>query len=442
MASQQVEVVSGLYYLVGDAAPFRWFNAGDFGNDLLLNNDVVQVFQSAVYELNTPPVESDFFNVMDSCCQTTNGPIDPLEIYDGNDVQINQITHGDDELDIADVFVTFRRSLDPSLKHYARYWRDGNLVAEEVPNRFRGDANLPATEWVVPEETTPQSSELADHDPFVRIYARDTIAGEPGQTLYVPIRAEVAGTYPLRVLMFNLNVLALEDSPGLTKAVEFIPDPALGEPGMTTSEGAANYAAAWLNPGVSGLIGRTELGVLVVKLPEHASEEAVYRINFEHFSGSNNGLAVFPQQVGDGLVAFKDHSDSVWQDGIPDSWRLRHFGSLSNHLSHRKADADGDGHTNEQEYEAGTDPLDAGSQLRVAMGKKFDAPQNSKPVLEWPTSPGKEYVLQGISSLAEDRWSTIGVLTGTGLPARFPLSGPDQNHQFYRVHVSPGPETQ
>jgi hypothetical protein len=36
-------------YVVGDCAPFRWFNAGDFGNTNLDNSDVMQVFQSAIY---------------------------------------------------------------------------------------------------------------------------------------------------------------------------------------------------------------------------------------------------------------------------------------------------------------------------------------------------------------------------------------------------------
>ena len=36
-------------YLVGDVAPFRWFNAGDFGDGNLLNNDVSDVFRAAVY---------------------------------------------------------------------------------------------------------------------------------------------------------------------------------------------------------------------------------------------------------------------------------------------------------------------------------------------------------------------------------------------------------
>ncbi|PYI83746.1 MAG: hypothetical protein DME26_14500, partial [Verrucomicrobia bacterium] len=57
-------------YIAGDSAPFRWFNAGDFGNTNLNNSDVEQVFQSAVYLLNYPPLDSDFFDSMDSCGAT------------------------------------------------------------------------------------------------------------------------------------------------------------------------------------------------------------------------------------------------------------------------------------------------------------------------------------------------------------------------------------
>ncbi len=54
-------------YIVGNVYPFRWFNAGDFGNTNLQNADVMQVFESAIYSLNYPPSGSDFFDAMDSC---------------------------------------------------------------------------------------------------------------------------------------------------------------------------------------------------------------------------------------------------------------------------------------------------------------------------------------------------------------------------------------
>src|ERR1035441_1871221 len=44
-----------------------------------------------------------------------------------------------------------------------------------------------------------------------------------------------------------------------------------------------------------------------------------------------------------GLILLSDRSASIYGDGIPDSWRLRYFGTVNNILSQAAADADGDG---------------------------------------------------------------------------------------------------
>ena len=94
--------------IAGDSAPFRWFNAGDFGNTNLDSADVMQVFQSAIYYLNYPPPGSDFFDSMDSCGYTYtdsgNGylvknnqalTLNQLNaLFDGDDTTINQIAFG------------------------------------------------------------------------------------------------------------------------------------------------------------------------------------------------------------------------------------------------------------------------------------------------------------------------------------------------------------
>lgn len=68
-------------------------------------------FQAAAYFVNRPPVGSDFFDAMDS----SNGSSTP--IYNGSDASvIDTITLGDGALNVDDIFVTFRRSLDPTLK--------------------------------------------------------------------------------------------------------------------------------------------------------------------------------------------------------------------------------------------------------------------------------------------------------------------------------------
>ena len=149
--------VGQLKYIVGSVYPFSWFNAGDFGSSNIVNADVEQVFQSAIYFLNEPPPGSDFFDGMDSCGSygaldgdgtdpnhgyytnsnasfTSTSQTYPL--FDGDDTTINQVVFGDGQLDVCDVYVTFRRSLDPSLTWFRRFWNNGFRVADTAPNVF------------------------------------------------------------------------------------------------------------------------------------------------------------------------------------------------------------------------------------------------------------------------------------------------------------------
>ena len=51
-------------------------------------------------------------------------------LFGGNDQNINQIAFGDGNLDVCDVYVTFRRSLDTnSLVWFQRFWTNGVRVA-------------------------------------------------------------------------------------------------------------------------------------------------------------------------------------------------------------------------------------------------------------------------------------------------------------------------
>src|SRR5690606_18778312 len=75
-----------------------------------------------------------------SCCVDTNGVDRSVgyQPWEGNDTIINQLGFGDGVLDVADLFVSFRRALDPSLVWYERYWSNGVLRANVIPNTFRG----------------------------------------------------------------------------------------------------------------------------------------------------------------------------------------------------------------------------------------------------------------------------------------------------------------
>ncbi|MEO8427736.1 MAG: hypothetical protein ABI651_11565, partial [Verrucomicrobiota bacterium] len=237
-------------YVVGDVAPFRWFNAGDFGDTNLLNNDVLQVFQSAVYTLNTPPQDSDLFDAMDSSDGSTN------KIFDGNDQLIDSISFGDGQLNVDDVFVTFRRSLDPSLKWFVHYWDSGVRVSVETTNHSRTVSSLISRRRSDAQANSPvaKAATSASASPSVVFKAGD-MAIVPGQSLSVPLKSEITGDYPIRVLTLNLNVIPLNGAPALIQPVQFVPASGLGQPTLTSTLRPDNYAAAWLDNTVAGVRG-------------------------------------------------------------------------------------------------------------------------------------------------------------------------------------------
>jgi hypothetical protein len=431
-------------YIAGDCAPFRWFNAGDFGDNNLDNSDVMQVFQTAVYNLNAPPPGSDFFDSMDSCggigvdkgngyLELTNvlsspGQLNPL--FGGNDTTINQIAFGDGNLDVCDVYVTFRRSLDPSLVWFGRFWTNGVRGAEVIGN--------PPTNYVAQAVGQLVAGTLpvgfATNFPTVNFACGD-IQAAGGQTVQIPVTAQIFGTYPLRVLMLSLTVNPLDGSPALTSAVQFTPNPALGAPTLTSSYGLANYAATWLNSSIAGLTGNVLLGTLTVQIPAGAPASAAYAVHFDHASASPNGLASFPNHKLTGLITLSDRSSSSYGDGIPDSWRLRYFGTVNNLLSQANADADGDGMTNLQEYNAGTDPTDPQSCLRSSTDQAV-AQNKQDCVIHWPSVAAKQYIIQRSTSLFAPNWTPVSTNTGTGTDMEYhDVTGGAV--RFYRVYVAP-----
>jgi hypothetical protein len=312
---------------------------------------------------------------------------------------------------------------------FQRFWTNGVRGAEVLRNQSASMKSLSKL------ASNPVSNmAYTTNPPSVSFTAADFVASA-GQTLQIPIMAKIFGNYPLRVLMLNLSVEPLDGSPALTSPVQFTPNPGLGTPAMTFSTGNGNYAATWLNSTIAGLTGTATVGTLTVTIPVNAPRSAAYAIHFDHASASPNGIASFPKQTLTGLILLSDRSSSSYGDGIPDSWRLRYFGTVNNILSQASADADGDGAINWQEYVAGTDPTDTTSVLRVSTAQAGAQPGQLR-VVRWPSVADKGYVIERSPSLYGSNWIPVSTNTGTGTDMEF-----DDNNTgmtfFYRVRIQP-----
>jgi hypothetical protein len=461
-------------YVVGDVEPFRWFNAGEFGESdqpTIINNDVLQVFlcaSSIIYDgfgdptlsgygdhRNRPPMTSDLYDAMDSSdsanAVNTKRILIPAPADGSDSDYINQMFFGDGQIDITDMYVTFRRSLDPTLKWFYRYHTTNGLAVKEVPNTFRGKSGYPGTFPDLPAEETSNGQPVlpaealsvigSTNDPAITFIASD-IQGAPGQTVSVPIRAAISGPLPARMLMLSLQVDPVAGSPEVSKQVAFVPSSGLGPAFSTNAPMPAAWSGAWLNPISRGLWGDTLVGQLVVTIPTNATSESAYRVQFDHASATPTGIGLFPRQILHGLITLKDRSQSSWHDQIPDTWRLRYFGTISNLLSHAQADADGDGVPNWAEFKAGTNPVDIESKLHVWLSQRHNldvSPVNAQDgavQLRWPSVLGKTYLVESSPSVGVSaQWIILASeLQGTGGELQFTDVHPE-GPRFYRVRV-------
>ena len=328
---------------------------------------------------------------------------------------------------VSDVYVTYRRSLDPSLTWYRRFWNNGQRVAEVIPNVAPLALKSQSFAAVQPKVSASSGS------PQVNFAAGD-IQGASGQVLQVPITATVFGNYPLRTLMLNLTVVPLDGSPALTTPVQFNQVAAIGAPYNKDSIGNGNYSAVWLNLASTSLTGTITLGTLTVTVPAGAPANASYAIHFDHASASPNGIASFPKQTFTGLVTLSSRTNSSYNDGIPDSWRLRWFGTTNNQLSASNACPTGDGISNYKKYVAGVDPMVSGN--FPSVNSKSTVPPGYTAAFHWPTVTGKKYAIERSSSLFPGSWSSIDTNTGTGADMEFNDNAAGSS-RYYRVRILP-----
>ena len=268
--------------------------------------------------------------------------------------------------------------------------------------------------------------EIPTSAPTVAVSADDVVAAA-GTTVSVPVRVHITGGLPIRIAMLGVTIEPLDGAPALTQPIDIVSAAGLGTPSMRTTVASNDLGVAWLNNTVTGVSGDAVLGTITFQVPASAGSNAAYRVHFNHFSCSENGLALFHKYVRDGVVTFAPRNGSSWGDTIPDLWRLRFFGAVSNALSAAYLDPDHDGITNLAECRAGTHPMDGTSALRLGAVRSAGGVK-----LTFPTGAGHTYVIECAPALTGP-WATISTNTGDGLPRE--IVNAASGNRFYRVRA-------
>ena len=99
-------------------------------------------------------------------------------------------------------------------------------------------------------------------------------------------------------------------------------------------------------------------------------------------------------------------------------------------------DSDNDGHSNLQEFAAGTDPKSASSRLKIASSAYN--PATRQITLDWPSIPGRVYRIEHKTGLGDSSWAEIATHTATQSNSSKSLSAPaNASRGFYRITTRP-----
>lgn len=130
-------------------------------------------------------------------------------------------------------------------------------------------------------------------------------------------------------------------------------------------------------------------------------------------------------------------TDSIQQgalapDGLPIAWLLVNFGTTNVNAN---ADPDGDGWSNRQEYQAGSDPNNGSDYLRITA---FSAASGGIQVTSrWSSVSTRRYYLEKTLDLGAPVWndSGLGIITPDGASTTRSFGDTNAPMRFYRVRA-------
>jgi len=120
-------------------------------------------------------------------------------------------------------------------------------------------------------------------------------------------------------------------------------------------------------------------------------------------------------------------------DKLPDWWETEQFSNLTKSGS---ADEDTDGYSNEAEYYAETNPINAASYLAVVGLSRGIGAQSDDFVISFPTVIDRTYQVEWNNNAAGNPWQPLGsAFTGTGAMVQATDSGAyaSSSRRFYRL---------
>lgn len=406
--------ISNLSYTVGDSSPGTWYNAGEFGNGNLNNNDVNNVFYASL-GIRTPYTFSDLFDAMDT--------------FPPDDVGF---LGGDGEIKFLDWQLVLLRSLQLDTNNWRRFWTVGG-VRDNATTTLNGAASTSKNSVTPPAPGT--------------VWLRHALIGaqslanvSPGGTYNIPIYTKVAPGYSLAGLSFRTTLTPDQNAPAVA-GLQFIPANGVPAPIVGTGNTPAELLCGWpLVPSpsfVPVLQSSNLLGYIRFQAPSGAQAGQSYTLRFFNSDGSPDINTAYKLESVPGRVWVLAAAAQP-AEIISDEWKTSFFGSVSNALAAANADPDGDGVPNWKEFLAGTNPTNATSRLQLGQAQWTTNAGSRALVLSWLSAPGKQYVLECSSSVTASNWTTLASgIMGDGTLRSFTHSNLVNNAQFYRVRLQP-----
>jgi hypothetical protein len=283
--------IASVPYVVGDASPGGWYNAGDFGDGDLENDDVNAVFYAS-HGIYAPFPETDAFSAMDSYPTEEAGSI-----------------NGDGFIDFFDLNTVLERSLRLSPFNWSRYWTDGGVIMADPATLQPSRVNQP----VPPLAAAAAAPAPVPPGPQAFVGAGTLANANPGDTYEVPVYLNVIDGFDVGGLSIRASIVPEGNAPAMGR-VTF--RPVLGQGNFMWANGVApnEVLCSWLlvpSPAfVPALVGNNVVGYLQFTVPNTATAGQSYTIKFPKLGGGPNMSTPY-------LMEGVSQTFSIWSQPAP-----------------------------------------------------------------------------------------------------------------------------